>query len=649
MSSSTTPTTSQIYGVNSESSEVAQINTNANHRNKRAKLETNTTFNVTPTNNNAPDNNGPSSSPQRDTAEQPPADIQPPPPRTLSVSKTHAITLHNTLHEFSDCPSSIATSATTVYLNIEQCKQCNFDEVCPYISSNRQLPCPLGDTRCNYNHTISTTGCLHKSETYTIDLPSAVSFRIVRSTNSPFIQLFGDAYNMFAGESDFMYGRQVITPDDDIERLGILAKQRLQWIEEHDILLPFLYKKIDGNIDNAEMEQIDIQFALLLVVVDIVRMPSDLRGIYNHAEKTIQTLLHAESEAVDMGKKPFSFYTLVQCQLNEKQREVFADFQEDMEYLYNLYLDAGHVINANGHNWEDVNIYHKVLGMSGKAPTLYEHLGYDKQGVTGNSGNRRVPYDKQWKEEGNDGPAPIISSLKYHDLPIKFKHKVVKETEDRLKKYTYPPGERPKTYGEALKRDSEGLPMHTQDWIHSVVYSNEESLYGGAKAVNGNLIHMLMATTESGSHVSRENRGYTINRDAARNEWVNMNTTGAVARDKQLVKDNFDEFLAFMSMEHPRMLELLLSGVHEPEELLLAWKVGQLPSCPPRFEHAKPLIASKVSPGTPIVNAFVGEPIERPKTFAQCHDINAYRKNNGERQRIAVGVALINFSKNKYA
>lgn len=88
------------------------------------------------------------------------------------------------------------------------------------------------------------------------------------------------------------------------------------------------------------------------------------------------------------------------------------------------------------------------------------------------------------------------------------------------------------------------------------------------------------------------------------------------------------------------MFELLMSGSHTPEEIILAWQPGQLPSCPSKFQHAKPVIASKVSPDTPIVDAFVGVPVKNPTSFAECHDTNGLRRNDGERQWEAVNRIL---------
>ena len=77
MSSSTTPTTSQIYGVNSESSEVAQINTNANHTEKTLAVAPSRghdepTSNISPPNQQLQSPNDTSSSTPLSSEQQPP-------------------------------------------------------------------------------------------------------------------------------------------------------------------------------------------------------------------------------------------------------------------------------------------------------------------------------------------------------------------------------------------------------------------------------------------------------------------------------------------------------------------------------------------------------------------------------------------------
>ena len=148
-----------------------------------------------------------------------------------------------------------------------------------------------------------------------------------------------------------------------------------------------------------------------------------------------------QKEAVEMDKDPFSFSVLYERPMNQQQKEVMVNLLEDCAEYYEMFEKEGHAITANSKNFHDMNIHHRAVSMKHGRPSLYEHLEKKKQGITGVSSNRVVPYQEEWEAAGNTGEVPIICNVDFHHLPVPFQHKMVDEAIDLGRKYTFLPGE----------------------------------------------------------------------------------------------------------------------------------------------------------------------------------------------------------------
>ena len=209
-------------------------------------------------------------------------------------------------------------------------------------------------------------------------------------------------------------------------------------------------------------------------------------------------------------------------------------------------------------------------------PSLYEHLEKNKQGITGVSSNRVVPYQEEWEAAGNTGQVPIICNVNFHHLPVPFQHKMVDEAIQLGRKYTFLPDEYPKTTGDDLLLDSKGLPSSTQKAIHGIVYSKEESpAFGGGIVVSGQLARFIMCLCETGVQASRERRGLPTNRNANLHEWACSNATGGYVCDDMEVRSNVDTCFAKMK---PSTRDPLLRDEYDIAVLMLARAPGRMKS-----------------------------------------------------------------------
>ena len=154
-----------------------------------------------------------------------------------------------------------------------------------------------------------------------------------------------------------------------------------------------------------------------------------------------------------MDKDPFSFNVLYQRPMNERQKEVMVNLKDDCADYYEMFEKQGYAITANSRNFDDMNIYHPAVSMNHDRPCLYEHLEKKKQGITGHSGNRVVPYQEEWEAAGNTGPAPIYCNIDFHNLSVPFQHEMVEKALELGRKYTFLPGQYPKTTGDDLLLD----------------------------------------------------------------------------------------------------------------------------------------------------------------------------------------------------
>jgi len=342
------------------------------------------------------------------------------------------------------------------------------------------------------------------------------------------------------------------------------------------------------------------------------------------------------TNAAEVNGSSFSFGVLYKRDMNANQKAKFTSLKKDCKHLYEIFREEGHCVTVNSHLGECVNYRDPLLSIDNENPHTYHHHQRKKKGGCGHGKNRRQPYIEEWQKEF-PGEEPTISSVTdFYNLPVDFQRMMTKKMLDTFRSYTYTPEQIPKTPAEAAKLDMNGLPIATQNWLHSMIYTSEESPYGGALPIHGNLTRFYINTNESGAQVFDEDYGYPTDRTANLHEWAHSNSFGLYVAQQKEVLENLKQCFAKLAESEPLMYNLLLKLVHKVEEICLAWMVGIMPSTPDEFENAKPMLAKIACHCQVVDNAFVGPPTENPSTWEECHDTKPFRDNDGERQWEAV-------------
>lgn len=308
------------------------------------------------------------------------------------------------------------------------------------------------------------------------------------------------------------------------------------------------------------------------------------------------------------------------------QRAAHTAFRNQSKKAYRLVLNNGGALDPVSPLFRFVKRGHEEWSLNNKRSHIYleedieENGDGDKGGQAGVGEVRLFEYEKLYSLGKEVNYAPEITSIiDIDNMPSTLQPKVTELCIEIAEMFMCE--EQPKTLYDLVALEMTGLPVAVQSTLEYIVK-------GGAYPVNGYLVKLVRNVLETGSQTSWSDRGLVMNESTSSDEYIDSRVLDRFFSGDMEVLQNVDECCDKI-FTHPDEIEFVKQNVIKIRRIFLAWAPGRLPSCPPKFEEAKPIIAKKVAgDDVEIVDPIKGWPKERPENFKECHDSSLYEIDN---------------------